>query len=1237
MKLIIVISLLVLLISCYLPDSYGDQGRDYQFKYTGYVAPSLDLFLREYNAFGKSANEFELDQKLLLLLDNPDCWYNQRGKKVILLFNETNFPEEYAILRSSSKIFGPNNKLENDFLVLEEEEERQNYMGFYDQMGDTYNSEISENTSIYKKIMSDEEDKNSYLDSYSENKIPIIKDMMSEDLEKEKYKSRIRRLINMKENTLKRIYQTSIEIKNLESSFIMQCDSPECNICNDFQSHLNSKYIELNKYKHRYKMIISLFKEFVDHSNKFDFYHNYDKNNSEWQLNSGVNYTQAWEDFNKKRGRIYKVIKRPNFNITKDDHRVDHESNYKELKKMLSESEKEIDIQIKNSEKDKIPGNNERAESNMTDCTKEKLEELVNKNEKLSLLIRSVKFFIESLFERSCPKCNIKSFNGFTKFGDMLDTQIRILKYYQSQKIKFENDIQSCIYFLENKNIELDDHSQSIKRPYGYKYRYMPPNEYNRKLNKIFKKYEEYEKNKVDLEKLIYGSTKNWEVHNKKLLCDVNSLVLMSELSKEMISRIISSEIQKRVYLRRKECQTCSYNDCQRCYENYKKLKNLESNINSQNKLYKSILAYLDLCGFEQILISSEFKDLNKNNEIELEYFGKDGRLWSVEKYLSESFINRVLGLDGQLSPFLRAKVLERIKFTLQAFIKVLELSYSNIDRKDCSSCKNRQCNDCYYKFKKIIDNNTQIRKYNNLLRLVNFELNKYFVQIRKTNVKRLTRGNTKEWILIKDNTLREWLPNQPELILKCDKESYTEAFTFYKEISFKRKHLQDMSEHIYNSIINSNLKFSEYHFSKQVKEWGSIWKEKTYYDEVFSNIDRYLSSCVNKNQEFNSSFHDYLNRKSEIKNLYKSFQEHSENINCLIEKLREIHSKGYIECSRAFQIDCCSNLTSSEDIYQRLNSEFKTFKRIRKKLNSYIYNEQLNYYDYNKEIYENYHRNEFKDRFSKYLSMRPEKTRIKKRIKEDKLDKTIFEYQDITKSPIPGMSKYLHGSKSSTGNEDQNTFQLNPESEFQCSKIEILVLQKIASLLSKNQTRLKLLMGLNSIRCEIEECYNCKVRSKFHDKIERELNILNKVLNTATEQLNQCMLDSSENLITKEDIIEFQSTLIQLSKKESSFNVDLKSYIYKIKDFQCEKKEIEKILDIKQEKSIKIYFWIEEMLTQIQTSNDEDENINNNYTIWTHQVIQLLNFSMVLEERLQECINTLNICIDHSEENDTE
>ncbi|KAH8582810.1 signal peptide containing protein [Cryptosporidium sp. chipmunk genotype I] len=1226
MKTINVIFLFVILIFSYLSDSYEYQEGNNRLEYTGYVAPSLDVFLKEYNAFDRAVDEFELDQKLFTLLENPNCWYNQRGKKVILLFNETNFPEEYAILRKSNRLFGPNNRLESDFLVLEEEEEREQYMDFYEQIKDIHDSDISKRRSIYKDIIIDEKGRYDYLDSYSENKTPSIKDLVSEDLEKEKYKSRIKKLIKMKENTLKRIFQTSSEIGNLESSFIMHCDFPDCSLCNDFQSHLNSKYIELNKHKHRYRMIISLFKEFVDHSNKFSFDYYDENNNTEWNLKGGVDHTKKMQDFIKKRN---KIIKRPNFNITKeDDHIVDGESNYRELKRMLKEAEREIDILTQ--KKEEATGDNQQSELTMIECTRQRLEELISGNEKLSLLIRSVKFFIESLFERTCPKCDTKSFNGFTKFGDMIDTQIRILKYYQSEKNRLKEDIQSCIYFLENKAIELDDDSQYRKSSYSY----LPINEYNRKLNKIYEKYKEYGKNNVDFEKLIYGSSRNWKVGNKDFICDINSSVLMNELSKEIMSRIISSEIQKRVYLKRKECGLCSYNDCQKCYENSIKLKNLENNIKAQNKLYKAISAHLELCGFEQVLVSSRFKDLSKKSKIESEYFGKDGRLWSAEKYLSEPFINRVLKLDVQLSPFLRAKILERIKLTLQAFIKVFKLSSFNINRSECTSCEYGLCNDCYNRFTEISDGNRQITKYSHLLRLVNLELEKYFVQIRKTNTNSSIKSDAKEWILIRDGSLRKWLPNKPELILKCDKESYSEALTYYNEILLKRKHLQNMSEHIYNSIMNNTLKFSEHYFSKQAIEWESIWREKAYYDEIFSYINRYLSSCVNKNEELNNSFHDYLFRKSEIRSLYKSFQEQSEVINCLMEKIKEIDSRGYIECSKLSTINCCNVLVSPDDIYKRLNSEFNAFKLIRKRLNSHIYNEHLNYFDHNQDIFGNYYRDKLNNHFSRYLNMSHDKLSNKKRIRKEKLDKIKVEYQDIIRSPIPGMSKYLHKSEPITNSKNPGIIQLSPKAEFQCSKTEIFVLQRITSLLSQNQGRLSLLKSLNSVRCEVQDCYNCKVRSKFHDKLGKELKILSKVLNTAAEQLNQCMLDSEDNFINKEDIIEFKNTLIKLSKKESSFNTDLKKYIDKIKDFQCEKKEIESILTIKEEKGMKIYLWIEETLVQIQTLNDEDENMKNEYTIWTQQVTQLLDFSKALEERLQECINTIDICTDHSKEN---
>ncbi|POM83776.1 hypothetical protein CmeUKMEL1_09085 [Cryptosporidium meleagridis] len=1221
MKTTNAIFLLVILMSSYLTESHGCQEGNNQFEYAGYVAPTLDVFLREYDAFGRAKDEFELDQKLFTLLENPNCWYNQRGKKVILLFNETNFPEEYAILRKSSRLFGPNNRLETDFLILEEEEEREQYMDFYENIKDSHDSDISGDRNNHKDIIIDEKTRYDYLDNYSENKISTVQDLISEDLEKEKYKSRIKKLINMKENALKLIFQTSNDIISLESSFIMHCDFPNCSLCNDFQSHLNSKYIELNKYKHRYRKIISLFKEFVDHSNKFGFEYYHENENIDWNLKSGVNVTK----------KVQKTIRKPNFNLTKEhNHILDFDSNYNELKRMLNEAEREMDV-LTQTKKQTI-GNNKYGEPAMIECTGEKLRDLMSRNEKLSLLMRSVKFFIESLFERTCSVCIKRSFNGFTKFGDMIDTQIRILKYYQSEKNMIEEDIQLCINFLENKAIKLDD--QPRKNP--YKYSYLPKNEYNIKMNKIFEKYKEYGKNKVDLEKLIYGSSRNLRVGNKDYMCDINSSVLMNELSKEIMSRIISSEIQKRVYSKRKECKFCSYNDCQKCYKNSIKLKNLESNIKAQNKLYKAILAYLELCDFEQVMINFEHKSREKKSKIEFEYFGKDGILWSVEKYLSEPFIERVLKLNDQLSPFLRAKILERIKLTLRAFIKVFELSYLNIDRLECNSCEYGLCNDCFYKFREINDKKKQITKYKHLLRLVNLELEKYYIQIRKSKTNSRIRGNTKEWILISDSSLRKWVPNRPELVLKCDKASYSEAFIYYNEITLKRKHLKNILNHIYNSIMYKNQKFSEYHFSKQAKEWESTWRENVYYDQVLSYINRYLSSCVNKNEELSNSFHSYLNKKSEIRSLYKRFQEHSENINCLMEKIKEIHNSGYIECSKLSSTNCCNDLVYPDDIYKVLNSEFNAFKLIRKRLNYLIYNEHLNYFDRNKEDSENDYKGRMNNRFSRHLNMENEKLRNKIRVREEKLDSITVECQDIVRSPISGMSKYLHENKINAPSENQSIIQLSPKSEFQCSKTEIMVLQRITSLLTQNKNRLRLLKSLNSVRCEIEDCYNCKIRNKFHDELGKELRILSKVLNSAAEQLNQCTLDSEDNAVSKEDIIEFQNTLMKLSKKESSFNYDLKRYFDNVKDFQCEENEIENILNIKEEKGMKIYFWIEETLVEIQTLNNEyeDENTKNKYIIWTQQVTQLLDFSKALDERLQECINTIEICIEHSEVN---
>lgn len=1189
-----------------LPASLGYQDGDGRFGYTGYVAPSMDLFLREYEAFDRPAEEFELDQKLLLLLENPDCWYNQRGKKVVLLFNETNFPEEYAIIRKSRRLFGPGGRLENSFLVLEEEQERDQYMDLHNQIRGFDDSADSE------------KERYSYLDSYSESKIPTVKDMISEDLEKEQYKSRIKKLIRMKDNTLIKINQLSLELRNLESSFLMQCKFPECNICADFQSHLNSKYLELNKQKRRYRTIISLFREFVDHSTRFGLEWSDDKHGVPDFPRSAANHTRDWEYFGGKR-RKFAQVKRPNFNLTRETYGVDHESSYRELKRLLDESERELERKPSSSLRQR--------ESVSIYCTGERLEKLVEENEKFSRMIRSVRFFMESLYESSCPKCTSSSHNGFTRFGDILNTQMRILKYYQSEKLKLEDEIRSCIYYLENRAIRLDDVFQDGKRQSGYMYRHFSTNDYNKKLRSMFERYKEYGKDSLQFEKLVYGNSSTsrlapFESH----MCDINSLVLMNELSKEVMSRIVTSQVQKRVYSVRRRCKMCSHNDCGRCHENLRKLKVLEGNIKAQERLYKSISVYLDLCGFEQILASSGLEEPDKPNGVELEYFGRDGRLWSVEKYLSFAFIRRVLELEGQLSPFIRAKVLERIKFTLRAFIKVLELSSLSIDRSECVSCKYRQCNDCYSRFTRMSDNSSLIRSYSRRLSSVSLELERYYTEMRNMRPGHKIGQDGDEWILIRENSLREWLPGRPELVLKCDRENYSEALAFYHEVLAKRRDILRLSEHVYNSVINNSLKFSEHHFSRQVREWEQLWRDRIYYDEAFSYVSRYLSSCASRNQKVSGFLHNSLERRSEMQKLYKSLREHSETISCLIENLKEMHSGQFIECCRASPIRCGnSHLVSPEEIYRRLDSEFRAFKQIRKRLNSYIYDKHLSYYDDAQRKHQ--------ERFLRYTSPDPGQHLSRYLFKDSKLERAMVEYQDIIRSPIPGMSKYLHESESKGPRERPDTLQLSPESEYQCSKTEILVLQRLVSLLSQNQSRLNILKSLNSMKCRVRGCRACEIKSRFHDSLGKELSILVRVLNTATEQLTQCLLDSGENFVRKEDMIEFQNSLHKLLRTESSFSGYLKDHANTIRDLKCESKDIERILQVRQDEGLKTYIWIEETLTKIQKLTDEDERTVNDYVTWTHQVIQLLDFSRLLEERLEKCINTLSICEDHSGE----
>ncbi|KAJ1605547.1 signal peptide-containing protein [Cryptosporidium canis] len=1209
-------SFLLVLGLCCLYASGEHQERSSQTDYVGYVAPSLEVFMREYAAFGRPVNEFELDQKLLVLLENPDCWYNQRGRKVILLFNETNFPEEYAILRKSSRLFGTGGRLESSFLVLEEEEEREQYMNYYDQVVGKYDDSESAEA---------DKGRYSYLDSYSERKVPVIDSLMAEDAEKEKYKSRIKRLIGMKEGVLAKISQVSLEIRNLEASFMMQCEFPECNICSDFQSHLNSKYMELNRQKRRYRMIISLLREFVDHSGRFDFEISFGRCGGEGSLRSGMNDTEGWDRL--KGGRAgSRGSRRPGFEIAGETSRVDREARYRELKRLLDESERELD---KHREDLASSGDQKAGESGFTECTSEQLEELAAENEKLALLIRSVKFFVESIFENSCPRCNNDSLHGTTRFGDILDTQIRVLRYYRQEKVKVEDYIQSCKYYLENKAIELDD---DVSQPKEKPYRYLSGGEFNRKLGKIFERYREYGRNSVHFERLRRGGSRSWERRYRANICDVNSSILVSELSKEVMSRIVASEIQKRVYLGRRACRQCSRNSCSRCSDNSDKLKALERNIRAQTRLFKSISAYLELCGFEQSMRHVGSGEMSKTDTDIIGYFGRDGVLWSVEKYLSLQFINRVLRLKRELSPFVRAKILERIKYTLQAYLKVLKLSSLSIDGSECRSCKYRECNDCYFRHKTRSEDRSLIASYSRVLSLVDSELHKYFGEMRRTGPSPRqglgAGGHARESILIRENSLREWLPGRPELVLACSRENYSEAFSLYNQVLAKRRDLQKESEYIYNSIISQSNQFSEYHFSNQVREWESLWRERIYYDEVFSYINGYLSSCVKANRELNSHFHNDLYKRSEVRGMYKEFQRRSEMINCLIERLRELHSSGCIECYNVSSAGCGSQFSSSDEILERLNAEFQAFRLLRKGLNSYIYSKQLGYYD-NKRISEDEHLSDFGWDPSRGMDTDLGGARQRRTLKEDRLDRVLVEYQKIISSPIPGMSKYLHESGPKREDEE-SAFQLTPESEYQCSKTEILVLQRIVSLLSQNQGRLSLLQSLNSLGCKIQGCHVCSWRSKIQVSLEKELSVLIKVLSTATEQLNQCLLDSRENLVSKEDVINFQNSLLKLLKTESTFNVELKSYMETIKDFECRGKDLQTILNTREDKSIKVYLWIQETLTRIQTLTDEDPQIADEYVNWVHQVTQLLDFSKAMEERLQECINAMSLYRDH-------
>ncbi|KAF7456246.1 RING/FYVE/PHD-type Zinc finger-containing protein [Cryptosporidium felis] len=1206
-------SLLILQLLLFVGISAGASGEGQErgggFKYVGYVAPPLDSFLVEYQREERPVDPFELDQKLLRLLESPECWYNQRGRKVLLLFNETNFPEEFVILRKSSDLFPPKDLLESKFLILEEEEEREGYMDLYGQQSDALGG-LLPGEAAPESLLEDERARYSYLDSYFKAGRLSLNGTMEEDQQKEKYKARIRKLLRMKESLLRRISQLSIELGNLEHSFIRECDNPECYVCTDFQSHLNSRYTERNRLRQRYGMVLSLLKEFVDHSDRFVL---------EREIEEELVGAQPGGDFQDWASTRRVLRRRAGYNTTKEQSsEVDLDASYRELKDLLARAENEFKAEN---------GPRPEHESRRVRCTPGTLEALVDEDEKLSALIKGVQFFIESLYERSCPKCEDKSFNGFTDLGEMLDTQLRILKYYQAKKARLEEEIQACEHYLENKPIKLEDTPKPGFEPVWSEVRRLPLNEYTRKLRKIYEQYSNYGKTYFEFEEMMHGKDyPGRKISFRNLECGSNSSVLMNELSKQLVAKIVSNQVRKRVLLKSRACRRCSHNDCSGCKESSKLLSFLEKDLEVQERLFKAISQYLELCNFDTSVAGLGYGSSWTKKAFEDGYFEKDGQLWSIERYSSDSFVRVVLGLKGQVSPFQRAKTLERIKLSLQTLIKVLEFSSFAIRQSGCKYCRHLKCNDCFRRLTQAAENGEMAKRYSKHLETVNLEIEDYLAQVRKNVSREAVTLPKNDWVFIRERDLRRWTQTKPKLALDCGVESYSEAFMYFKEVSARRKTLQSKLEDYFNAIMNHNFSHSEHYFEGLAREWESVWKEKSYNDELFSLLNRYLSACFKNNRKLDRELFRYLNDKSEIRRLNNSFQERSKTINHLLERLRELHSGEVIECFRVPLGNRCDAQESSDQIIQRLNSEFEEIKSIRRRLNNYLYSENL------KRVRNgSFQGNEMNS--AGRPGAHTGTARCGHRVKQDFLEETYIEFQDILRSPIPGMSKYLEQSKDGLDGLDgdsEEALDMSPKSEFGCSSIEILVLQKLASVLSQNQSRLTLLAELADLKCDIAECFECKVRKAYHELLQRELKALERVLKRTNEQLNQCLLDSEENLVGKQEIIEFQNLLGKLLREKSSFNDDINRGIKKISRSSCEEGKIEYLLSFKKGSVNSLYLWIEGILSGVQSSKNPDEEEVSNYGILTHQVIQSCNLSKSIDDKLQQCIHLLNAAVAH-------
>ncbi|KAK6588470.1 signal peptide protein [Cryptosporidium xiaoi] len=1215
--------------------SYDVESKNRILELGTYLAPPLDLLIGPYSEKAATTTDEELNLKLLYLLEHPDCWFNQRGKGVLFLFNETKFPEEYAILRKSKGMFSGKTKLEMDLQILEEEEDREKLIKQEEDtiFEDNILGQVSRMDGILFHL-GEQKLSPPILSKLESSIVPVVNNTISEDIEKFNYKLRIRKLLRMKQETLNKIRKVNLELCYLNSSFIRECEDPECEICLDYQSSINLKYVERNKLRNRFKRVIGLLREFVDHSNKFvleEELNKYIRTRDGKLDNHNLEIDILGQHFNEMKD-VFVYKRRPGYNITRDGEiePFDLEKNYMRLKKLLDEAEKrvtkedeyysgELECNLNKQDNEHCDNCKER----ISECGEYELRHLLRRREELKQVVTGVKFFLESLSERDCSKCNDKTFNGYTKFTDMIDTQMRTLDYYNKIGDKIDLRIDDCMDQIKNKKIILSD-KVGFKGYWNNSFNIS--DEYSKILERIYGKYRIYNKSHPEFRDKLYKNDfyvgingRNRNTNN----CDINVLVLMNEYKKELVSRVVTNEIEM-INLDGEICESCLFGSLIGCRRQPNCTKIHQNETFSCKKRISSIEDHLQYCSYDDIMTFRDNIDRNniysQSSKLDL-YFGEDGVLWSLERYSSESFINRVVSFRG-LARAYRLKILERIRLTLMTLIKISALPYSReVGVKKCKYCKYGNCNDCLRKYMNDSVNYIEGDKYLRLLNMVEREIRLLYPKI---SVK-------ESFFSIKRNSLKYWKPREVGLMLKCDKLTYSRAYIYFRMLENAiRKNEETLDYLIERMLENADIPVAKFQLIDLVKEWDAIWTKHNIDKDAFKMVNGYLLNCIKFNLGSDRNFNEYVAERIEIEELNNSFRVQSKRIDSILTKLRETSGDEYIDFNERNYPDFEERLYKVNVLMQNLDNEFRIFSDIRRRLNSSIYKERFDNLGLKGDNISNIGNN--------YRNLDKKMIRTNKLSRLEVPNGILIEEFENNDFPIPGIRKYLEMISNShkinsLGKYKFITSGMKSDSKYSCSKVEILVLQKITSVLSQNYNRLKLYSKSLDAVCK-KECLECGLKRNLSDIILVEKNLINNVLEKSTIQLSQCILDTKDDFISKEEYIGFQNSLRMYLFEDNDFNSLITSRFEYIKNYRCDTTiGIKELINIKNDILVKFYPWIEKILNKIQILNEFDKNYQLNvlkYKSITYQFIQLVDYSKCVEEKINNCLSLLNVKFDH-------